>query len=176
MLYKNRDKLYKAFKHFFKDNIIKISKEENDTNYIKLLINITLPDGDKSNLNLKLYRRGREDNEAFYDTYVSYEKQLLRGKEEEKKKFLERLEKNEFYNLDVGINYDTQIDDGTLKRSYLSKYVNRNFKNKNSKIPGDPDKMYDDPISPTEEQMEEIAEKKIKIGKNGIKIYLLKHF
>ena len=37
------------------------------------------------------------------------------------------------YNYEVGINFDTQVDDVSLKRSYLSKYGNKKFKNKSWK-------------------------------------------
>jgi hypothetical protein len=68
-------------------------KEAGNVNYIKLFVNITMPDGDKSNLILRLYRKGRENNEIFYDNYVSYEKQSEREKEENTKKMLKRIEK-----------------------------------------------------------------------------------
>lgn len=46
-MHKTRDKFYKAFKLFFKDNNIKMFKDTGDPNYIKLFVNITKPDGDK---------------------------------------------------------------------------------------------------------------------------------
>jgi hypothetical protein len=75
-------------------------KDTSDPNYIKLFVSIIKPDGDKSNLTFGLYRRGRESNEILYDNYVSYEKQSEREKEENTKKMLKRIEKNDFYNLE----------------------------------------------------------------------------
>lgn len=45
---------------------------------------------------MRLYRKGKENNEIFYDNYVSYEKQSEREKEENTKKMLKRIEKNNF--------------------------------------------------------------------------------
>jgi hypothetical protein len=66
------------------------------------------------------------------------------------------------------------VDDGNLKRLYLNKYVNRNYKNNNTTALAIPIRCKNEDIGPTELQIEEI-ENKTQIEKNGITIYLLKH-
>ena len=115
-----------------------------------------MPDGDKSVIYLELNRKEKEFNETFYDNFISFEKQLER--EETKQKFLKSWEEEKLYNYEVGINFDTQVDDGSLKRSYLSKYGNKNFKNKSWKKKG---------IDPDDIQKEEIENEEIKEGQKN---------
>ena len=61
------------------------------------------------------------------------------------------------YNYEVGINFDTQVDDGSLKRSYLSKYGSKKFKNKSWKKKG---------INPDEIEKEEIENEESKENKD----------
>ena len=72
---------------------------------------------------------------------MSVMKSSLQGERRKHQKNVKKNRKKLFYNLDVSVNYDIYGDDGNLKRSYLNKYVNRNYKNKNTTVPGDPDKI-----------------------------------
>ena len=113
-------------------------------------------------------------------TIMSVMKSSLQGERRKHQKNVKKNRKKLFYNLDVSVNYDIYGDDGNLKRSYLNKYVNRNYKNKNTTVPGDPDKIYDDDIGPTEQQVEEIVKKentdRKKLNKNLPTEALLRQF
>ena len=162
-LYKKKDKLFKLFVNLFNNNSVKLSKNVTSQSLIKLMIQVLMPDGDKSIITLELSRKEKEFNETFYDNFISFEKQLER--EETKQKFLKSWEEEKLYNYEVGINFDTQVDDGSLKRSYLSKYGNKNFKNKSWKKKGiDPDDIQKEEI-----ENEEIKEGNKKIGENKSK-------
>jgi hypothetical protein len=78
ILYKARDKLYKVFKYFFKDNNIKMFKDIGNPNYIKLFVSITMTDEDKSNLPFHLIE---EEGKVmkFFMTIMSIMKNSMKG-------------------------------------------------------------------------------------------------
>ena len=85
-----------------------------------------------------------------------------------------------FLKVKIKLSWHIFIQNNYLKRSYLNKYVNRNYKNKNTTVPGDPHKMYADDIGPTEQQVEEIVKKentdRKKLNKNLSTEALLRQF
>ena len=188
LLIQKRDKLFKVFSNIFNNNNVKLSKDVCDKNSIKLNIKLILPDGDETNISLILYRKDRKENEAFYDHYIGYERQQRKEKEKEKKKITESWGEDDttIYNYEVGINFDTQIDDGSLKRSYMSKYVNKNFKNKTWKKHGmgfddvsevnNEDLIKEEEEEKKEEQEDEEIKKRMKWNKNLSQDTLLKLF
>lgn len=67
-----------------------------------------MPDGDKSIIMLKLLRKEKNNNEEFYDNFISIKNQLK--KEKEREKYLNSLEEEKKYTYDIGgINFDHQI-------------------------------------------------------------------
>ena len=119
LLIQKRDKLFKTFSNIFNNNNVKLSKDVCDKNKIKLSVKLTMPDGEETNIFLELRRKDRKGNEAFYDHYISYARQQKREKEREQKKITESWGENDttIINYEVGINFETQIDDGTLRRA-----------------------------------------------------------
>ena len=188
LLIQKRDKLFKILSNIFNNNNVKLSKDVCDKNSIKLCIKLILPDGDETNIYLILYRKERKGNEAFYDHYIGYERQQRREKEKEKKKISESWGEDDttIYNYEVGINFDTQIDDGSLKRSYMSKYVTKNFKNKTWKKHGmgfddvsevnNEELIKEEEEEKQEEKEDEEIKKRMKWNKNLSQDTLLKLF
>ena len=130
LLYKKNDKLYKLFIKIFNNKNVKVTKDTNDSNHINLIMKLIMPDGENSMIILQLTRKEKEKDEAFYDAFVSFEKELER--ENEKKKYLNSFGDEKNFTYDVGgINYDHQIVDKDAK--IKKKIKKREEENKESK-------------------------------------------
>ena len=71
MLYKEITDLYNCFINILiQKNKVKISKNIYDTNYINIIINIYLPEGDESYISLKLYKKHKNEDIIFYNKYI----------------------------------------------------------------------------------------------------------
>ena len=104
--YKEDNKLYEFFINSFDNNNVKLSKDVNENSYIKLMIKVIQPDGDNTNFMLQLFRKERDYNPEFYDTYINVTRQL--EKEQEKKRYLNSYEEDKDYNHH-GINYNHSV-------------------------------------------------------------------
>jgi len=138
LLYKKNDKLHKLFLKIFNNKNVKVTKDTDDPNYINLIMKLIMPDGENSMIMLKLIRKEKEKDEAFYDAFISFEKELER--ENEKKKYLNSFGDEKNFTYDVGgINYDHQIVDKDAKiKKKIQKMEEENKENikeeKNKKV------------------------------------------
>ena len=71
LLYNEITDLYKCLLNIFlKENNVKISKNICDSNYMNININIYLPDGEKSYISLKLFKKEKNEDIYFYQRYI----------------------------------------------------------------------------------------------------------
>ena len=127
ILCQKRDDLFKTLANIFKNDRARISKDVLDNKTIKIIMKIILPDGDESSIILKLSRKEKIYNENFYDSYISFEKQVEREQAQPKRKNSWQNENDDLYNFDDGKSPHTQIYDGS-QMAYLNKAnIEKNF-------------------------------------------------
>ena len=101
--YKEDNKLYEFFINSFDNNNVKLTKDVNETSYINLTIKVILLDGNEINFILQLFRKERDYNTEFYDTYINVKRHLER--EQEKKKVLHSYEEEKYYHHSINYNH-----------------------------------------------------------------------
>jgi len=60
---------------------VKLSKDVNQTSYKKLMVKVIQEDGDSINFMIQLFRKERDYNAEFYDTYINATRQLQKEQE-----------------------------------------------------------------------------------------------
>ena len=111
--YKEENKLYEFFINCFDNNNVKLSKDVNENNYIKLMIKVVSADGDASNFMLQLFRKERDYNTEFYDTYINVTRQLER--EQAKKRYLNSYEEDKDYHHAINYNHSVLEEYSKIK-------------------------------------------------------------
>ena len=97
--YKEDNKLYEFFINSFDNNNAKLTKDVNEKSYINLIIKVILFDGNDINFMLQLFRKERDYNIDFYDTYINVKK------EQENKKVLNSYEEEKYYHHSINYNH-----------------------------------------------------------------------
>ena len=111
--YQGDEQLYEFFINSFDNNSVKLSKDVNEDSYIKLYIKAINPDGDNIFFLLQLFRKERDYNPEFYDTYINVKRQLER--EQEKKKVLHSYEEDRDYHHSINYNHSVLEEYSKIK-------------------------------------------------------------